>query len=294
MATSPKILVYIAGYGRSGSTLLDTVLSSHPQLEGVGEIKYLFQEVLDQKKLPAIWPAVLDEFSAQSDCSIEEANRLTHQVQTPFRSSSASDQEAFKKLWTIVLDSLHQKLPGTILVDSSKTAVDAFMRPKLLEEMGYELRMIHLVRSPKAVMFSLGKKGSNRLLEAGKKGKEAVLTGGSLRALLNWTWINLGVWWYYRRRRKVKIYTLRYEDLIEDTAHRLGEIANFIGIDPEPFQGVEEGFEVTPGIGVSGNRMRRASQKITFRKDTAVDYTFSIAEKIGLLLARPVRRLFKY
>ena len=77
MAKSPKLLVYIAGYGRSGSTLLDTVLSSHPQLEGVGEIKYLFREVLDQKQLPAIWSTVLEEFAAQGENDITTANQLT-------------------------------------------------------------------------------------------------------------------------------------------------------------------------------------------------------------------------
>ena len=294
MAKSPKLLVYIAGYGRSGSTLLDTVLSSHPQLEGVGEIKYLFQEVLDQKQLPAIWSTVLEEFAAQGENDITTANQLTQRVQRPYSRSSAVERSAYKKLWRIVLDTLHRELPGVILVDSSKTASDAFLRPQLLEEMGYELRMIHLVRAPQAVMFSLGKRGSNRLLEAGKTGEEAILTGGGLRALINWTWINLGVWWYYRRRRRIKTYTLRYEDLLTDTARRLAEIADFIGVDPAPFRGLEEGFEVSPGIGVSGNRMRRASQKITFRRESKGEYSFSLAERIGLRLVRPVRRLFNY
>ena len=31
-------VVYIMGYGRSGSTILDTILGNHPDLESVGEL----------------------------------------------------------------------------------------------------------------------------------------------------------------------------------------------------------------------------------------------------------------
>lgn len=36
-------LVYIAGYGHSGSTLLDMMLGSHTHIESMGEIKHFIQ-----------------------------------------------------------------------------------------------------------------------------------------------------------------------------------------------------------------------------------------------------------
>lgn len=34
-------VVYIAGYGRSGSTLLERILATHPAICGLGELAYL-------------------------------------------------------------------------------------------------------------------------------------------------------------------------------------------------------------------------------------------------------------
>lgn len=37
----PATVIYIAGYGRSGSTLLERVLAAHPGIEGLGEVEHL-------------------------------------------------------------------------------------------------------------------------------------------------------------------------------------------------------------------------------------------------------------
>ena len=37
-------ILYIAGYGRSGSTLLDIVLGNHPENVGVGEVSFLLND----------------------------------------------------------------------------------------------------------------------------------------------------------------------------------------------------------------------------------------------------------
>ena len=40
---SPTI-IYIAGYGRSGSTVLDIMLGDHPRIFSGGELTYLFDD----------------------------------------------------------------------------------------------------------------------------------------------------------------------------------------------------------------------------------------------------------
>ncbi|MCB1037862.1 MAG: sulfotransferase, partial [Acidobacteria bacterium] len=40
---SPIRVLYIMGYGRSGSTLLDTILGDHPEVESVGELANLLR-----------------------------------------------------------------------------------------------------------------------------------------------------------------------------------------------------------------------------------------------------------
>lgn len=294
MPNQQQKIIYIAGYGRSGSTLLDTILSAHPELEGVGEIKYLFQEIIDGKELPEVWHPVMEDFKNQVPFSIAEANRITKKAQSPFSPVSAKTKADYKQIWTPILQSLQKKFPDSIFIDSSKSASDAFKRPLLLREMGYDVHVIHLIRSPKDVMISLGKKGSNRLLEKGKAGKEAILTGGSMRALINWTWINLGVSWIYTRYHGLKTYALKYEDLINHTATCLDEIAQFVGVDAAPFREIEEGKELAPGIGISGNRMRRVAKIYIQKKNLAPQHSLSLLEKLGLFLILPVRRLFNY
>ena len=48
---SPTVL-YIAGYGRSGSTVLDMLLGTHPRIIGGGELTHLFHHSL----AALIWP----------------------------------------------------------------------------------------------------------------------------------------------------------------------------------------------------------------------------------------------
>ena len=42
---SDPTILYIAGIGRSGSTLLDAMLDSHPELFGAGELTHVFEEI---------------------------------------------------------------------------------------------------------------------------------------------------------------------------------------------------------------------------------------------------------
>ena len=40
-----KTIVYIAGYGRSGSTLLERILATHHSIEGLGETSSIFRSL---------------------------------------------------------------------------------------------------------------------------------------------------------------------------------------------------------------------------------------------------------
>ncbi|MFK7946500.1 MAG: sulfotransferase domain-containing protein [Saprospiraceae bacterium] len=289
-----KRIIYVAGYGRSGSTLLDTILSSHPELEGVGEIKYLFEEWNKKETLAPIWDDILELYQKEVGISLEEAHNITCDVQNPFKSTTSIQREKYFKIWSFLMSTLSERLPDITIVDSSKNAMDAFNRPKLLKDLGYEVKIIHLTRSPKDVIYSLGKKGSNRLLEAGVKGKKAILKGGTIRALINWTWVNLGVKYYYSSKKGYKIYSLKYEDFIEKTEETFKDVANFLEIDEQPFDNISQGIEVQGGIGVSGNRMRRKSKIIIRSQEVVKNDKFNLLEKGLFLLFKPFFRILGY
>ncbi|MBM7622957.1 sulfotransferase [Sporohalobacter salinus] len=71
--TSKIKLVYIAGIGHSGSTLLDLILGAHDKIESVGEIKNLKRFIVNDKKCSCgqridkccYWGKILKEYQAK-------------------------------------------------------------------------------------------------------------------------------------------------------------------------------------------------------------------------------------
>ena len=108
-AAAGPALVYIAGYGRSGSTLLDTLLNSHPQIFGAGELFFLFQNLLENKNCScgmdmqscSFWTEVLCRVD---DCVTRfdprEAQRVTRSAEKMF--GSAQELDRYHTLWTAV------------------------------------------------------------------------------------------------------------------------------------------------------------------------------------------------
>ena len=141
-----------------------------------------------------------------------------------------------------------------IVLDSSKNVKISYRRPYLLREMGYELRFLHLVRDPRAVMYSVAKG-----LESGlAKGEVAHLPGGKYRSLYGWTSANLSAEILRRSFPSGSFLRVRYEDLMTDLSGQLDRIGEFLGIDMRPLaQQVAGTGTLDPGHGVSGNRMRR-------------------------------------
>ena len=76
-----------------------------------------------------------------------------------------------------------------IIVDSSKSARNTCGRLPAFHGAGIPVKGLHLVRDPRAVMWSI-QRGSNRRLE---RGESAKLPGGMARGLVSWCLVNAGV-----------------------------------------------------------------------------------------------------
>jgi hypothetical protein len=67
-----KKILYIAGYSRSGSTILDIILSSHPQIFGTGELGYLFDDWIAGTRLCTCEQNMLIVYSGKTlNCRME-------------------------------------------------------------------------------------------------------------------------------------------------------------------------------------------------------------------------------
>lgn len=260
-----KRIVYIAGYGRSGSTLLDMLLDNNEEIIGVGELIFLFDEYKNNPALSPFWKNIVENLLKETaEFTIDDLEQLSWDTQNHLKNTSKADQQKYMAMWKNILNQIFEAYPNTIILDSSKSSRLTFHRPLLLKKAGYDLKIIHLVRDPRAVMHSVSK-GSNRLLE---KGKKSNLFGAGYKGLFSWIYVNTIARRYYKVFNKEDIIRIRYEDLIEHPTETINKLINFIGLKQTVINNLKEGhIECTPGIGISGNRLRRQSNKIILRKD---------------------------
>ncbi len=188
-------------------------------------------------------------------------------------------------VWGNLLRALARHSGRSVLIDSSKTSRLTWYRSNLLRRTpGLRVDVLHLVRDPRAVMWSF-RRGDNQKLERGEPSRKA---GRALRGLAGWTFSNL------RAAREDPFAVLRYEDLVARGAIEVGAILERFGLDPLPVVEIlrEEGGVVS-GHGVAGNRMRRAGP-IHLRADREWETKLSRPHRLLAGLARPMARKYAY
>lgn len=251
-------VVYIAGYGRSGSTLLDMILGSHEDIIGTGELTFLFNEVLAGRPCACsqalvdcpLWGPVLERV-AKRGFTWYEAAAVTRSRDGVL--GRRADPARYGVLWTELITALREESGKSVVVDSSKSARRTVRRTRMLHaHTPNSLRTIHLVRDPADVMQSV-QRGYNTSLEAGVEGNTRL---GVLRSLLGWVVANTLVE-YVRRRSGAPFLLVRYEDLVADPSATLRIIGAFIDRDLSAVASQVTDGEIPAGHGVGGNRMRR-------------------------------------
>jgi len=181
-------LIYIGGYGHSGSTLLEYLLAASPEVLACGEVASVLREGGRKKtctcgKPPAecpVWGPILGETSA-----------LRH-----------GSHEA------LTLALLDRTTAGrAAMVDSSKTPWNELLAPfRLRRALGRDFTLIHLVRDPRAVSWSA-------VTKAGRQGVRPLTAVRSSLAALGWTASNLACE-LFGRIYPDRYLRLRYEDLV--------------------------------------------------------------------------------
>lgn len=261
-------LVYIAGYGRSGSTILDILLGNHPLIFGGGELTNCFTEWAGPNRCSCgeiysdcqFWQQVL---ARSGNASLAQdfgpAYRLTRQIEArsirPSWVRHTSPAQAYGALWRALFEAIGRTSGASMIVDSSKSTARCARRSQALAELcGLDVRLVHLVRDPRAIMWSV-QRGSNRKLEAGQSGAGS---GGSTRALLSWMVVNLSVHRAIERNPELNALQVRYEDLVAHPGPTLENLGRFLNVNMKPvIDRVGSQDTLDPGHGVSGNRMRR-------------------------------------
>lgn len=272
-------MVYILSTGRSGSTLLDLLLNTHPDVVSFGEIQLVpfLVEGVDPvcgcgERLDAcqFWkdllsePAVVDEdrtlrlFRESRGAGRVLRPRLLPGLllgrPLPILGPSRRVLERYVERNLRLFSLLRERSTRVGLtqgrnpwmVDSSK---DPYRLLLLARHEAFDVRVIHLVKDPRAYVFSTTrpdeKHPHRRVVRmAGRWLVQNSMFSRVLRAAVD----------------SQKMLFLRYEDLATNASEELGRIARFLEIDAELFD--LEGFRRHVNHAIAGNPMRWRSDAI--------------------------------
>lgn len=271
-------ILYIGGAGRSGSTLIELILGNMPGFFSVGEVRYFWEYVLENKyscgcgesiSSCTYWSTVMGELANQDDIDIEKVaaiaqdiDRTRNLLRQAFPKSLPTREfsnlvTATEKLYEAI--ALH--INDAIIVDSSKVPSHLFV---LLNFKQVDLRVIHLVRDPRAVVYSWRKRKKKELADLSG---EAYMDQRSVgQSLVRWGIENQYTEWFGRRAGRYTL--LRYEDFVKYPYAQLSTALSKVGLAEYPPQILKSTeLSLNPTHSIGGNPIRFSSQKIRIVPD---------------------------
>lgn len=271
---APVRVIYIAGYGRSGTTLLDIALGQHPAVMGGGEIATLARHVWPNDEYCAcgapaqscpMWRGIVEDWSEDEEPTlIEDYRRAQERTETIFglgrlleRSRSTLHASRSAKLFK----SIAARSGSTVVVDSSKLPGRAFA---LAKTPGITLIVVHVVRDPRGVAWSL-KKGYKRQVDVGIQ--RELLPKPLLYTALRWIVVNLATERLCRQVGSHRSVRIKYEDFVADTRGTVRRILALV--DPEmAAQSLDmAASSISPQHQVAGSRHRMQSKIVVGRDE---------------------------
>lgn len=249
------MIIYIAGYGRSGSTLLDIVLSNADNGKTLGEICNIFNE-LNNVSDP-YFSRIFNETIKELNLSDNELNKLQKADKLPVYFNSK-----YTLFWNTFLNKIVSS-DTNFIVDSSKTTWSSLFRPQNLTKAGFKTKIIFLKASYIKVWKST-LKGSNKLLEKKQVNKKKHYVF-AFKSILSKFLIDFFTRILYVNKNN-KVVTIEYDNFINDPFNTVKMIsekfqANFSGL----YEKIEQNeFEVKGGY--LGNRMRKENSIIKIKK----------------------------
>lgn len=273
-------VLYIAGYLRIGSTLLDRMLGQCEGFVSVGELRRLWEESF-AKDQPCgcgepfsaceFWQAVVREaYGGLDRVDSAGAARLKHRVdrmryipQLVSSHKSGSYGEALAE-YSDVLGQLYRAIRevsgSQVIIDSSKDPSYAHLLANLPN---VDLYVVHLVRDSRAVAYSWFRKKVKHEVKNGSKVYMPRL--GPVESSVGWSRANLLV---EPIRLRSEYLQIRYEDLLTNPGAVLGDILTYVGAEDRglPFLAGST-VELDVAHTVAGNPMRFRRGSIELRPD---------------------------
>ena len=165
MKTKPYSVLYIAGYGHSGTTILDLVFGSTQDAISCGELTHFtrqgfFEEYCschNQIKDCSFWKAVFENWQREMPCTFEEYMRLRNRYEgnknffkTAFNYLFPGKKfKLFSQCTELFYDEIHRASGKKVIVDSSKGSSRIFLLASFAP-----VSVIHVCRNFRGVLNS--------------------------------------------------------------------------------------------------------------------------------------------
>ncbi|MEJ3745112.1 sulfotransferase [Actinomycetes bacterium KLBMP 9797] len=285
-------VLYIAGTGRSGSTLVTNMLGQLDGVHAAGELRYLWQRgALDNRpcgcgSLFADCPVWIDAMKRLDADPATVAAGLRRRLRMRRLPALLWRRRVPSRPEDAALADLYATLGEALVVDSSKLPPYGLLVDGLP---GVDVRVLHLVRDPRAAAFSWRRRrgldgpGDERLMHRPPVVKAALLW-------LVWNTAAALLW-----RRSGRYLRVRYEDLVADPRRVIRRIAAFAGVDGD-FSFVEPGaVRLAPTHSVAGNPSRHRAGTVPVVADHEWMSALSgPAYAVVTLVTAPALRRFGY
>ncbi len=263
-------VVYIAGYGRSGSTVLDALLGAHPAACNLGELGRVARAAwLGAEFCSCGVPAADCPFWSDVRARFERAGgdperlaRLGERLESgrlPLLRALAGRRPrgGAAAAWAAeqrrLLEAVRAASGKAVLVDATKSPARGLLLASLA---GVEVFGVHLVRDARAVAWSLAR-AFERDARAGLE--RALRPRSGARTALAWSVVNRAAERALAALPPERRARLRYEDYVLDPAAALAPLAGFLGPGLDALaRAVAAGATLAPGHTVAGNRLRMA------------------------------------
>ena len=276
-------VLYIGGFGRSGSTLVERILGQLPGFCSSGEVVFLWQRGLIDGQLCGcgtpvpecdFWSRVgktafggWDQIDAHEMLALQkrvDRNRYIPSMVAPkLRPAAQAELDRYTEVLSKLYRAIGEVSGARVVIDASKHASTAFL---LRRVPGIDLRVVHLVRDSRGVAYSWTKEvkkpevtGENAFMPV-----YSPSSSGRQWVAYNLMFDALGI--------VDKTMILRYEALMAQPREGLERILAHAGepATPESFAFLGDGW-VDLGVDhtVAGNPMRFHQGRLDLRLDQA-------------------------
>ncbi|WP_198679380.1 sulfotransferase family protein [Thermomonospora amylolytica] len=307
--SGPARVLFIGGLGRSGSTLLERLLGELPGAFAMGEVVHLWQRgVVDGERCGCgvafgecpLWTEVgraafggwdrLDAADALARKAAADRTRFIPvlargRLRPDLRERVDRHNDLYRRLYAAV-----GRVSGAeVLVDSSKSASLAHCL-RWCDEV--DLRVVHVVRDPRAVAYSWSKVVRRPEAAEGSAEGEFMARWSPARTAAHWNAQNAG--FDLLARAGVPTLRVRYEDFVAAPADTVAEVAEFAGLPDAKAPFVDDvTVELSANHQVAGNPMRFRTGRVELRRDEAWRTAFPAAQQ-ALVTALTLPTMTRY